>query len=153
MNRPTVAITNPETPPAARIGITPRSENGCGPRRVMAAKAPRVIPVTTVLSRVGRRMMYTTICARLGSGGGGRRRGGSGGTTPAPRAVGGHRGGSASWALASVASGISSVAVIATITVRRPNESRISCVVRRPPSRQTCSLSSGRRTTAASCAG
>src|SRR5690242_1258584 len=34
-----------------------------------------------------------------------------------------------------------------------PNESRISCVVRRPPSRWTCSLSSGRRATTASCAG
>ena len=34
-----------------------------------------------------------------------------------------------------------------------PNESRISCVVRRPPSRQIPSLSSGRRATTASCAG
>ena len=34
----------------------------------------------------------------------------------------------------------------------QPNESRISCVVRRPPSRWMCSLSSGRHATTASCA-
>ena len=33
-----------------------------------------------------------------------------------------------------------------------PNESRISCVVRRPQSRKNCSASSGRRSTTASCA-
>jgi hypothetical protein len=33
------------------------------------------------------------------------------------------------------------------------NESRISCVVWRPPSRLILSLSSGRRATTASCAG
>ena len=115
MDRPTLPITTPATLPAARIGTTPRIENGCGPRRVMATKAPRITPVLTVRSRVGRRMMYTTIGVRFGRGGGGRRGGGSGGTMPAPSAVGGHRGGSASRARASVATGISSAAVNATI--------------------------------------
>src|SRR5216117_4137225 len=112
IERRAAATTIPKTAPAVRIGTTPRKEKGCGPRRVIAAKAPSMRPVASVLSKPGRRIRYTRRYSRLGVARGCCRGGGSG-RAPAPIAVGGHRGGGASRALASVSSWTSSVAVIA----------------------------------------
>src|SRR3989475_6829023 len=112
IERRAAATTIPKTAPAVRIGTTPRKEKGCGPRRVIAAKAPSMRPVASVSSKPGRRIRYTRRYSRLGAARG-RCRGGGGGRGAAPLAVGGHRGGGASRALASVSSWTSSVAVIA----------------------------------------
>src|SRR2546426_10323083 len=99
----------------------PRKEKGCGPRRVIAAKAPSMRPVASVWSKPGRWIRYTRRYSRLGVTRGCCLGGGSG-RAPAPIAVGGHRGGGASRALASVASWNSSVAVIAPSGSTAPDQ-------------------------------
>jgi hypothetical protein len=136
IKRRAVATTRPQTDPAARIGRRPRKENGRGPTRVSAAKAPRITPVERALNRLERRIRDTTTCKRLTGSGSGSRRGGNRGMLPAPRAVGGNRGGGASRARASVANGISSAAVIETIVVpQRYDPFATAKYVRRHPHR------------------
>src|SRR6266568_212186 len=121
IERRAAATTIPKTAPAVRMGTTPRKEKGCGPRRVIAAKAPSMRPVASVWSKPGRRIRYTRRYTRPGVARGCCRGGGSG-RAPAPIAVGGHRGGGASRALASVSSWSSSVAVIAPSGSTAPDQ-------------------------------